>query len=47
MSSSVPIAASVRYVGRRPRTRVSAGVRQTVVRDCFLLRVCGWLVMVL
>jgi hypothetical protein len=34
-------------VGRRPRTRVSAGVRQTVVRDCFLLRVCGWLVMVL
>jgi len=47
MSSSVPIAASVLYVGRRLRTRVSADVRETVLRVAFLLRVLGWLVMVL
>jgi hypothetical protein len=45
--SSVPIAASVRYVGSSARTRVSAGVRETVARDAFVLRVLGWLVMVL
>jgi hypothetical protein len=32
MSSSVPMAASVRYVGRRASTRVSAGVREAVLR---------------
>jgi hypothetical protein len=47
MSSSVPIAASVRYVGRSERTRVSAGVRDARLGDAFLLSVFGWPVMVL
>jgi len=35
MSNSVPIAASVRYLGRSDRTRVSVCVGGAVVRDSF------------
>jgi hypothetical protein len=42
----VPIAASVRYVGRNDRTRVSAGVKEALLRIAFLLEVFGSLVMV-
>jgi hypothetical protein len=45
--SWVPMAESVRYVVRRVRTRASAGVRETVVRDSLLLSVFGRLRMVL
>ena len=47
MPSWLPMAASVRYVGSRVRTRVSAGVRETVLRDAFLRGGFSWLVMVL
>jgi hypothetical protein len=41
------MAASVRYVGRRVRTRISAGVRRTVLRDSFWRVAFGWVVIVL
>ena len=41
------MAPSVRYAGRSDRKRVSADVKETVVRDSFVLSVFGWLVMVL
>jgi hypothetical protein len=47
MPSWLPMPASVWYVVRSARTRVSAGVRDTVVRDVFFLGGVGWLVMVL
>jgi hypothetical protein len=47
MSSSVPMAASVRYVGRRASTRLSAGVREAVLRVWFRRVGFDWLQMVL